>query len=357
MRALRLQQWTKDPELCEVPVPEPGPGEVLIKIGGAGACHSDLHVMDWPAGDLPWLTPFTMGHENAGWVEKLGPGVEGFAPGDPVVVYGHWGCGWCRACREGIENYCENAATFNGGAEGGGLGLDGGMAEYMLVPSSRHLVPLTTIEPRDAAPLTDAGLTPYLAIKYSLDLLGPGSSAVVIGVGGLGHMAIQILRALSAAQVIGVDISKEKLLLACQVGADHTIVSDQCAGSSIRELTRGRGADLVLDTVGSEATIELAMSSASVRSKVVVIGIARGTFTWQFGKVPFESWLGSSYWGSIPELFEVVALAESGRLRSSNSFHSLESFADVYAAMRAGKLVGRAVLVPGLTKEKRIGGN
>src|SRR5690606_32232660 len=163
------------------------PGEVLIKVGGAGACHSDVHLMDeFDAGVVPWNPPFTLGHENAGWVETLGAGVTGLEVGQPVAVYGPWGCGTCSRCLLGVETYCENvmAAPVPGG--GGGLGLDGGMAEYMLVKSSRFLVPLPDgLDPVHAAPLTDAGLTPYHAIKRSLPLLTPDSTAVVIGVGGL----------------------------------------------------------------------------------------------------------------------------------------------------------------------------
>lgn len=160
MKAYQLTAWQTPPQLREVVVPEPGPGEVLLKVGGAGACHSDLHLME----------------------------------------YGPWGCGRCRACRRSAESYCEYQAEI--GAFGGGLGLDGGLAEYMLVPDARLLLPLGDLDPRDAAPLSDAALTPYHAVKRSLDLLVPGSTAVVIGVVGLGHMAVQILRALSPARAI-----------------------------------------------------------------------------------------------------------------------------------------------------------
>src|SRR5689334_2528989 len=135
MRAYQLTAWQAPAELREVPVPEPGPGEVVVKIGGAGACHSDLHLMEWPAGQLPFDPPFTLGHENAGWVEAPGAGVTGVEPGQPVAVYGPWGCGRCLACRQSKENLCEHQAEI--GVFGGGLGRDGGMAEYMLVPSAR----------------------------------------------------------------------------------------------------------------------------------------------------------------------------------------------------------------------------
>ena len=147
MRAFQLVEWQQPPVLRDVPVPEPGPGEVLVKVGGAGACHSDLHVMSWPAGVLPYELPFTLGHENAGWIEALGAGVKGWEVGDAVAVYGPWGCGRCRPCRTGLETLCERAAQL--GAAGGGLGRDGGMAEYMLVPDQRLLVALGELDPRD----------------------------------------------------------------------------------------------------------------------------------------------------------------------------------------------------------------
>ena len=218
MKAFQLVAWQKPGELREMPVPEPGPGQVLVKIGGAGACHSDLHVMEMPAGQATFELPCTLGHENAGWVEKMGPGATGFTPGDPVIVYGPWGCGLCMNCRQGMENYCQAP----GGPSPGGLGgHDGGMAEYLLVPATRYLIPLGNLDPREVAPLTDAGLTSYHAVKRSLQLLGPGSTAVVIGAGGLGQMAIQVLRALCAATtVVAVDTSADKLQIAEKVGAD-----------------------------------------------------------------------------------------------------------------------------------------
>jgi propanol-preferring alcohol dehydrogenase len=201
----------------------------LVKIGGAGACHSDLHIleMEKPAGGRLFKFPFTLGHENAGWVEKLGPGTTGVSPGDSVLVYGPWGCGLCMNCRLGMENYCEKP----GGPTPGGLGaFDGGMAHYLLVPAVRFLVPLGTLDPRDAAPLSDAALTSYHAIKRSRHLLGPGSTAVVIGTGGLGQMAIQILKALNpATTIIAVDTAVEKLEIARSMGADEVLISNDKA--------------------------------------------------------------------------------------------------------------------------------
>ena len=250
MKAFQFVAAQKPPELREVPVPEPGAGQVLIKIGGAGACHSDLHILEAPPKPGPARAPFTLGHENAGWVEKLGPGATGFAVGDPVIVYGPWGCGLCMNCRVGRENYCQNP----GNIKAGGLGSDGGMAPYFLVPSTRFLIPLGTLDPREAAPLSDAALTSYHAVKRSLHLLGPGSTAVVIGAGGLGQMAIQILRVLSGATtIIAVDTSADKLKIAKDMGADEVLLSGDAAVTRIKDMTRGQGAELVLDMVGVES--------------------------------------------------------------------------------------------------------
>jgi alcohol dehydrogenase, propanol-preferring len=344
VKAYQLTRWEHEPEFRDVEVPEPGPGEVLVRIGGAGACHSDLHVMEWPEGQLPYELPFTLGHENAGWVEKLGPGAGGFSEGDPVAIYGPWGCGHCRACMRSAENYCEHAEEI--GAAGGGLGRDGGMAEHMLVPSPRLLVPLPGIEPWEAAPLTDAGLTPYHAIKRALPLLPPGSSAVVIGVGGLGHMAVQILRATSATQIIAVDLSDKHLELAREVGADHALKPGEGTAEEIRELTRGQGAELVLDIVGAEETMALGAAVAHVGSKLTVLGLAGGSLQFQFGATAWETALEITYWGSRAELVEVLDLAAAGLIKPHIQTFSLDEAPAMYERMRAGELAGRAVVTP-----------
>jgi alcohol dehydrogenase, propanol-preferring len=344
MKAYQLTAWQSAPEMRDVPVPEPGPGEVLIKVGGAGACHSDLHLMEWPEGTMGFDLPFTLGHENAGWVEALGAGVKGLEPGEAVAVYGPWGCGRCRACRLSAENYCERQAEI--GAFGGGLGLDGGMAEYMLVPHSRLLLSLGELDPREAAPLSDAALTPYHAIKRSLHLLVPGSSAVVIGVGGLGHMAVQILRALTPAKVIAVDTSAEKLALAKEIGADETVQPGEDAAERIRELTGGRGAELVLDDVGADDTMALAGEITRFEAHLTVVGLAGGKLQFAFGALPFESQLTIPYWGTAVELIEVLDLARAGKIRAHVERFGLDRVEDAYTRMREGSLDGRAVICP-----------
>lgn len=345
MRALQITGWQSDPELREVDRPQPGPGEVLLRVGGAGVCHSDLHVLyEFPPGAMPWQPPFTLGHENAGWVEEVGAGVQGLEPGQPVAVHGPWGCGTCRACAAGAENYCR---TPGAGSAVGGLGRDGGMAEYLLVPAARHLVPLPDgMEPRTAAPLTDAGLTPYHAIERVRPLLVPGSTAVVVGAGGLGNLAVQILRATTGARVIAVDPRPEARELARARGADEVLDSDEGTSAAIRDLAGGRGADVVLDMVGSDATLALAVAAVGVDAHIVIVGIAGGTLPVSFLGVPYGIRVSTTYWGTLPELHAVLALAARGDLDVETTEWPLSRAPEAYAALRAGTVTGRAVVVP-----------
>jgi len=345
MQALQLTGWKQAGELVEVDQPEPGPGEVLVRIGGAGACHSDLHLMhDFEAGMMPWSPPFTLGHENAGWVEALGAGVSGLEVGEAVAVYGPWGCGLCRRCALGMENYCERPEVT--GAAVGGLGANGGMASHMVVPSVRHLVPIGDLDPAEAAPLTDAGLTPYHAVKRALPLLTPGTTAVVIGVGGLGHLAVQMLRALSPATVIAVDQREDALRLAESTGAHHGVVSDGDAAATIRDLSGGQGADVVIDCVGVDATLALGAAASRVLGQLLIVGIGGGTLPMSFFTIPYEVSVATTYWGSLPELHEVLAMARTGLITPHVQRHPLGEAPAVYERLAAGEIEGRAVIVP-----------
>ncbi len=343
MKAFQLIGYQKPPELREIPIPVPGPGQVLVKIGGAGACHSDLHVMEASAGSTPFRFPFTLGHENAGWVEKLGPGATGFAPGDPVIVYGPWGCGLCMNCRVGKENYCQNP----GDIKAGGLGADGGLANYLIVPSTRFLIPLGTLDPREAAPLTDAALTSYHAVKRSLHVLGAGSTAAVIGAGGLGQMAIQVLKALSGATtVIAVDTSVDKLEIARRMGADEVLLSGDAAVKRIKDMTRGQGAELVLDMVGVKPTLSMAAQVARVLGYLTIVGLGSAALPVNFQGPAKECSVASPYWGYIPELMEVVDLARTGKIKMLVEHFPLEQATKAYHLLHDGKIQGRAVMVP-----------
>ncbi|MFP3915307.1 MAG: NAD(P)-dependent alcohol dehydrogenase [Actinomycetota bacterium] len=348
MQALRLLEWKSNPQLVEVPEPEPGPGEVVIRVGGAGACHSDIHLMDeFESGMVPWDPPFTLGHENAGWVHRLGEGVTDLEVGRPVAVYGPWGCGKCGMCRAGIETYCENLAEAPVPGGGGGLGLDGGMAEYMLVPGARHLVPLPDgLDPVQAAPLTDAGLTPYHAVRRSVPKLAPTATAVVIGIGGLGQMAVQVLRAMTAATIIAVDTRPAALELAKSDGADLTFLSEESTADDIRQATSGRGADVIIDCVGADTTLSMAAAAARQMGDLTIVGIGGGSLDLSFFSVPYEVSIQTTYWGSRPELAEVLKLGVRGFLRPQITTYPLTDAEGAYRALKAGEIQGRAVVTP-----------
>lgn len=335
-KAVRFVRWQSEPELDEVDVPEPGLGEVLVKVAAAGLCHSDLHLIEWPEGVLPWDLPFTMGHETAGTVAALGPGVASFEEGEAVLVYGPWGCGTCSQCARGAENLCAHR-----GGKGCGLGFDGGLAEYVVVPSARLLVPIGDLDPVHAAPLNDAALTPYHAIRSELWRLRPGSSVLVIGVGGLGHVAVQLLRELSPARVVAVDLRERARRLALDAGAHASV---DAAGA--RAQMGSGGATLVLDFVGTDETLALAASVLATGGHVSMVGIGGGTFPMAFGTVPLEWSMSRPSWGTLPELHEVVALARGGALEIEVERLSLDQAIDGYRRLREGSVVGRAVVVP-----------
>lgn len=348
MRALRLNAWKSEAVLEEVPRPVPGPGQVVVQIGGAGACHSDLHLMhDFEAGTLPWGPPFTLGHENAGWVHKIGAGVSGLELAEPVAVVGAWGCGRCSHCRSGWETYCEDPASAPVPGGGGGLGLDGGMAEYMLVPDPRFLVSLPEgLAPSAAAPLTDAALTPYHAVRRSLPKLVPGTTAVVIGVGGLGHLAVQILSAVTGARIVAVDPKQQALQLAKTCGADLVLTPGPDALEQVRAVTGGRGADVVLDMVGSDDTLTFGASCARQLGDLTIVGLGGGTLPVSFFGIPYECSVQTTYWGNRFELIEVLDLAARGLVHADATTFDLQDATAAYAALARGDLTGRAVVVP-----------
>jgi propanol-preferring alcohol dehydrogenase len=345
MRAYRLAGWKKGGHFAEVDQPEPGPGQVLIRMGGAGICHSDLHIMhEWSPEvmpDLEELAPdFTLGHENAGWIERLGSGVEGWVEGQPVVISPVWACGRCAACRAGDDNYCEGPQTGSGG-----LGLDGGLASHMVAPA-RSLVGLQGLEPSEAAPLTDAGLTSYHAVKGSLDVLSPDAAALVIGVGGLGHMAVAYLRELTGGLVIAADRSEAARKMASDVGADLVLDSDETTAEAVEEATGGLGVGAVFDFVGVDATLHLATSVIRKRGKITVVGLGGGSIPFQYGVLPHAATLGFTFGGSLCDLAAAVALAEAGRVRPHIQHFGFDQIDEAYHALHEGRIEGRAVILP-----------
>ncbi|MEE2034160.1 NAD(P)-dependent alcohol dehydrogenase [Rhodococcus chondri] len=345
MKALQYTALGAEPAVVDIPTPKPGPGEILLKVTAAGMCHSDIFVMDLPEEAYVYGLPLTLGHEGAGTVAELGAGVDDYAVGDAVAVYGPWGCGSCHACSLGRENYCVRAADL--AITPPGLGSPGSMAEYMIVDSARHLFPIGDLDPVVAAPLTDAGLTPYHAISRVLPLLGPGSTAVVVGVGGLGHVGIQILRAITAARIIAVDLDEERLTLAREVGADEAIRSDANAAAAIRESTGGEGATVVFDFVGAQSTIDMAQQVVAIDGHISIVGIHAGAHAKVgFFLVPFGASVVTPYWGTRTELMEVIALARAGKLDIHTEAFALDDGPAAYRRLREGSILGRGVVVP-----------
>ncbi|MFC5780043.1 NAD(P)-dependent alcohol dehydrogenase [Streptomyces sp. NBC_01474] len=344
MKAVQYRTVGAAPEVVQIPVPAPGPGQVLLRVTAAGVCHSDIAVMSWPADQLGFPLPLTLGHEGVGTVAAVGDGVVAVEVGDAVAVYGPWGCGTCAKCAEGKENYCLRAKEL--GIYPPGLGAPGAMAEYMVVDSPRHLVPLGALDPVQAVPLTDAGLTPYHAIKRSLPKLVPGSTAVVIGTGGLGHVAIQLLRALSPAWVIALDVNEEKLALAREVGAHEAILSDAESVAVVRELTGGKGAEAVFDFVGATPTVATAGGCAAVEGDVTIVGLGGGSLAVGFGTTPYEASVTAPYWGSRSELMEVLDLARSGVVSVHVETYGIDDAPTAYQRLHDGTVRGRAVILP-----------
>ena len=339
MRAVQLLSWQAEPELREVPVPVPGPGEALVAVQATGLCHSDLHVMDWPAGTLDWELPVTLGHETAGTVAALGAGARDVEEGEPVLVYGPWGCGRCRQCAMGAENICARRS-------GCGLGRDGGLADFVVVPSTRLLVPRGDLDAARAAPLTDAALTPYHALKPHLGRLVPGSDVVIIGVGGLGHVAVQLVRELSPARIVAVDPREQARRRAVDAGAHAALDSAGLTAAQIRAQAISSAAALVLDFVGSDETVRLAAAVIEPGGHVAIVGSGGSAFPFAINSVPLEWSAGRPSWGTLPELHEVVALAQAGRIEIDVEQLALDQAVEGYRRLRRGEVSGRAVVIP-----------
>ncbi|SEK58582.1 NAD(P)-dependent alcohol dehydrogenase [Rhodococcus maanshanensis] len=346
MRALQLT----DPgviEIRDVPVPEIGPSDLLIRVGAAGICHSDLHLLHFPVKMRE--EPLTIGHEIAGTIEAVGSEVDGRQVGERGIVYLCWSCGVCRECISGNENVCL-AAGRTAMPPCPGLGPDGGMAEYVRIPA-RSFVPIGDLDFLQAAPMADAALTSYHAIRGAKEHLRPGSTAVVIGVGGLGHVAVQILRALSATRIVAVDLGQDQLDLAKRCGADVTLESGPDTARQILELTGGRGAEAVFDFVGVDPTAQMAVESVAPNGAYRMVGLGGGVpgVTADPAGGPGWPWGASvrkSYGGTRSDLVDSIALAQSGRLTVEVDRFDLADARAAFDRLEAGKIRGRAVLVP-----------
>lgn len=342
MEAFRLRAWGEAPEFEEVPVPVPRPGEVLVEVAAVGLCHTDVHFLEAKPGDYAYPVPFTLGHEIAGRVvDDAYARAAGFEAGQAVVVALGPRCGRCRRCVAGEDNLCERRSF------GRGWGLDGGLARYLAV-APRDLVSLRTLDPVLAAPLTDAAVTAHHAVRRVLPRLrGGDSTAIVIGVGGLGGFAVQLLRQQSTARVVAIDTRPESLTRATAFGADVACAAADVSADVLRDLTAGRGADAVLDFVGVDATMRLALGAVRAGGSVGIVGAGGGTATIGWGHVPNDCEVLIPIGGTTADLHDVVALAEAGRLIVDVETFPFADTAAAYERAASGAVLGRAVVTLG----------
>ena len=338
MKAALLTAYGGPMEIREIPAPEPGPGEVLVRVAAAGVCRSDWTVWAGRSSILERL-PAVLGHEVAGYVAGWGEGVAGLQEGEAAAVFGAWGCGRCRWCLRGDEQACDQTRWA-------GHGPQGGYAEYLVVPAARHLAPIGGLDPAVGAALTDAGLTPYRAVRRCLSRLTPGSVAAAIGIGGLGHLGLQYLKMLSPARVVAVDTSPSARRLAARLGADAVAESAEQALEAAADLSGGEGAAAVLDFAGSSETMELSVRLAGRFAMIVNAGLGGGALSYRPYGMPAEVTLTTAWWGSRSDLSEVVALAQAGRLTPVLERRPLADINGVMERLAAGEVEGRAVLLP-----------
>jgi NAD+-dependent secondary alcohol dehydrogenase Adh1 len=341
MKAVRLHGYHQEPVVEDVPEPTiKTPLDVIVKIGGAGVCRTDLHIIDgqWAAAMAPTL-PYTIGHENAGWVHEVGGAVTNVQVGDTVILHPTPTCGLCRACRAGQDMHCINS-TFPG------LGVDGGMAEYLLT-SARACVKLDAkTEPKDVAALADAGITAYHAVRKAIPLLYPGTTCVLVGAGGLGHIGIQCLAALTATRIVVVDRNPAALKLAEQLGAHHTVVADGSHVAAVQELTDGGGADVVLDFVAEEGAENDGFAMTHSSGSYFVIGYGGTLSIPTLDIISTERNIIGNIVGTYNELAELMVLAQTGKVTLHTATYPLDAAVEAIQDLDAGRVRGRAILVP-----------
>jgi NAD+-dependent secondary alcohol dehydrogenase Adh1 len=341
MKAARLHQYHDPLHVEELDEPKvTGPHDVIVRIGGAGLCRTDLHIQEGQWAEKSGVTlPYTPGHENAGWVHEVGSAVENVAPGDTVILHPLSTCGLCRACRAGDDVHCINN-TFPG------ISADGGFAD-LLKTTARSVVKLEpSLHPRDIAALADAGLTAYHAVRKAAPLLYPGTTAVVIGAGGLGHIGIQCLRALTPAKIVVVDPSERALALAGELGADHTVRVDGKHVDTVLEMTDGAGAEVVIDFVGEKGAIDDGVAMLRQAGSYFVIGYGENINVPTIDIISREINFIGNLVGSYNDLDELMTLTAQGRVSLHTSVYPLEAINDAMADLDNGRLQGRGILIP-----------
>jgi NAD+-dependent secondary alcohol dehydrogenase Adh1 len=343
MQAVRLNQYEQRPAVEEIPEPQvTGPFDVIVRIGGAGLCRTDLHLVEgqWHELDADAPLPYTLGHENAGWVHEVGSAVEHLSPGDPVIVHPQATCGFCRACRAGDDMHCTNSFFP-------GLNTDGGMADF-LKTGARAVVKIDpNLQPADVAALADAGLTAYHAVKKASPQLYPGTRAVVIGAGGLGHIGIQSLKALTPAEIIVVDRSEPALKLAQEIGADHAVAADGNQVERVKELTDGQGAEVVIDFVGERGAEHDAWAMTKRAGSHFVIGYGGALNVETIDMISTERNVIGNLVGTFNDLAELMTLAAQGKVKLHTQTYPLSAVNDAMDDLDGGRLQGRGILVPG----------
>jgi len=341
VKAVRIHGYHQRPVVEDVPEPSvKGPLDVVVKIGGAGVCRTDLHIIEgqWDAAMHPAL-PYTLGHENAGWVHEIGSAVTNVAVGDTVILHPLITCGVCRACRAGNDMHCTDSSFP-------GLSHDGGMAEYLLT-SARACVKLDPhTRPADVAALADAGITAFHAVRKAIPLLYPGTTAVVIGAGGLGHIGVQCLAALTATTIVVADRNPDALKLASQIGAHHTVVADGGQVEAVRELTGGRGADVVFDFVAEQGAEADGWAMTGGGGSYFVIGYGGTLQIPTLDIISTERNIIGNIVGTYNDLAELMDLAQAGRVTLHTRTYTLDAAAEAVADLDAGRVRGRAILVP-----------
>jgi NAD+-dependent secondary alcohol dehydrogenase Adh1 len=341
MKAVRLHEFHQAPVVDDIPEPAiSGPLDVIVKIGGAGVCRTDLHIMEgqWDE-KVHKALPYVLGHENAGWVHEVGSGVTNVQPGDTVILHPLVTCGLCHACRAGDDMHCENQAFP-------GLTRDGGMAEYLLT-SARACVKLNPeTRPQDVAALADAGITAYHAVRKAIPLLYPGTTCVVIGAGGLGHIGIQCLATLTATDIIVVDANPDALKLAEQLGARHTVVADGGQRDAVADLTGGKGAHVVLDFVAEQGAEMDGWAMTGEAGSYFVIGYGGELHVPTLDIITTERNIVGNIVGTYNDLAELMALAQGGKVTLHTRTYPLGAAPDALSDLDAGRVRGRAILVP-----------
>jgi NAD+-dependent secondary alcohol dehydrogenase Adh1 len=341
MKAVRLHHYDERPVVEEVPDPKiTGPHDVIVRIGGAGLCRTDLHIIEgqWQEKSGVRL-PYILGHENAGWVHEVGPAVDKVAVGDTVIVHPLITCGFCRACRAGDDMHCTNSAFP-------GINTDGGFATF-LKTGARAVVRLNpSLAPKDVAALADAGLTAYHAVKKAGAILYPGTRVVVIGAGGLGHIGIQCLRALTPAEIIVVDRSEAALDLARSWGADHTVLAHGNQVAQVKEVTDGHGAEAVIDFVGEGGAVEDGVAMLRRAGTYYVIGYGGRINVPTIDVISTEINFVGNLVGTYNDLAELMTLAAQGKVALHTSTYPLDAANDAIGDLDAGRLQGRGILIP-----------